>query len=70
MIDHFADYLGIQLTPAFNNPYWHFGYFYTASSTKWCANYGSNNDGSGVRVGESNSKSTRRFVCPCTGTTK
>ena len=26
MIDHFADTLGIQLTPASNNPYWHFGY--------------------------------------------
>ena len=71
IIDHFDATLGLGLgSPATSNPYWHFGYFYTTGTSKWCPKYGSDNDGSGVRVGETQKSggSTRRFICACSGT--
>ena len=67
IIDHFDATLGLGLgSPSTANPYWHFGYFYTTDTTKWCTKYGSNNGGSGVRVGETQKGGAfRRFVCAC-----
>ena len=66
VIDHFDTSLGLGLgSESSNNPFWHFGYFYTYGSTKWCVKYGSS--GIGAKVGESNTNIDRRPVCACTG---
>ena len=46
------------------NNYWVFGYFHTDDYLYYCSRYiwGGN---AGTLVGETNSNSTRRLICPC-----